>query len=123
MNSDCLFIIFEHLDLTGLLNMARITDQFSMIAADVFRREYSHLRVEFDDSFVLPDNSNEWLLTDVKINADTFERLNRDLTYFRNHTGAQGGCKPGLPPLLNFFELTPLPGHQKFWIAIQKKIE
>lgn len=45
LNLDCLFIIFEHLNLTDLLNVAEIDDDIHSMAATVFRHRYRHKRI------------------------------------------------------------------------------
>lgn len=42
LDEDCVFLILENLDLENMLNMAQVNENFSKVAADGFRREYSH---------------------------------------------------------------------------------
>lgn len=58
MNFDCLFLILERLNLTELLNVAEINDQFSTLSAATFRNKYSRLQVVVIDDFEFPGESN-----------------------------------------------------------------
>lgn len=82
MNEDCVFLILEQLDCGDLLSVAQIDENFSTLAADVFLREYSHLRLRTTDNFPLP---NGWTnFTGMTIDTDTFNRINDGLSQFHN---------------------------------------
>ena len=51
MNDDCVFLILERLEFVDLLNMAEINDQFSMLAAVVFRRKFSYLEILYEKDY------------------------------------------------------------------------
>ena len=40
-----MFLILDHLDFGDLLIVAQISDKFSMVASDLFRRKYSNLQI------------------------------------------------------------------------------
>lgn len=82
---DCVFHIFEYLDLGDLLNVAQINDQFNKLAVEEFRHKYSQLRVVVKDTFKFPDKINE-MLTGTKIDTDAFERIHEEPLYIPNRT-------------------------------------
>lgn len=57
MDVDCLLIILEYLDFKSLLNIAQTHKQFSLLAADIFRRKFSQMNI-FIDGFSINDNLN-----------------------------------------------------------------
>lgn len=81
MNVDCLFLILERLDFVDLLSMAQINEQFSTLAADVYRRLYSEQRIVFDEwEFEHPDKLKKLMNeTDTTINTDAAERINKEI--------------------------------------------
>lgn len=83
-----MFLILEQLECGDLLSVAQIDGKFSRLASDVFLREHSHLQVRTRNNFPLP---NEWLnFTDVMIDTDAFNRINGDLSQFRNEIPSVG---------------------------------
>lgn len=80
LNVDCLLLILERLDFAELLNVAEINDEFSTLAADVFRRQYSQFQIVIREVFPLPDNSTELLnVAGMEIDMETIDRVNKDL--------------------------------------------
>lgn len=59
MNLDCVMLVLERLGLPELLNVARINDEFGILAVGVFRRKYSHLQVLVEDDFEFPEEPSE----------------------------------------------------------------
>lgn len=78
MNEDCLFLIVERLDFDDLLNVAQIHKKFSMVAADSFHRQYSHLEIFVEDMFPLPENPNELFnVADMAIDINAIQQVNK----------------------------------------------
>lgn len=46
LNTDCLYIIFDQLDVNDLMNIVQINSEFQTIATDVFRRKYSNYEID-----------------------------------------------------------------------------
>lgn len=83
-----MFFIVEYLnaDFVGLLNVAQISDKFSKVAADSFRRRFPHHQILIHHVFPLPENPNELLnVADVDIDIDTIHRLNEQLSQHFNN--------------------------------------
>lgn len=79
MNEDCVFLILEHLDFGDLMNVAQISDDFSMIAADLYRYKFSHLTIAFEDQFRLSSNVNELQnVADMDIDSNAIARVNSE---------------------------------------------
>lgn len=55
LTANCLLVIFEQLNFIDLLSMAQMSNQFSVLAADVFGRKYSHFQVVLRDDFSVPE--------------------------------------------------------------------
>lgn len=80
LNEDCLLLILDYLNLDDLMNVLQINRKFSALAIDEYDRKYSPKMVEVGNIFKYPDELNEvFNVADTKIDADTIERVNRDL--------------------------------------------
>lgn len=79
MDDDCVFLILEHLEFDDLLSVAQINDELSPLAADVYRRKYSHSRIEVGNYFYYSDKRYELIellnVTGIKIDTDTLEQI------------------------------------------------
>lgn len=77
---DCVFLIFEQLELPELINVAQVNEEFSTFAASVFFRKYSQLQVVIYESFLLPLDERELLnVVEMRIDTDTIEQVNKGL--------------------------------------------
>lgn len=83
LNLDCLYLIFDRMDLVELVNMASITSQYASIAASVFRQKY------LDHQLAIRCNKTEMLyqkipygISDVSINIYDLELYQNILKYF-----------------------------------------
>lgn len=86
LNLDCLYLIFDRLDLVELVNMASITPQYASIAASVFRQKYS------DHQLAIRCNKPEMLyqkipygISDGSINIYDLKLYQNILKYFGNN--------------------------------------
>lgn len=60
LNDDCIFLIFEQMDLDGLVNMAETNRNLAFFVTDVFRRKYSKKTImieEYFENLVVPKSS------------------------------------------------------------------
>lgn len=72
MNTDCVFLILELLDLDDLVKVAQVNDQLSILTADVFRHKYSRRQIVVFENFPLRDNAmNLQNKSETKITAET----------------------------------------------------
>lgn len=85
MNDDCVFLILERMDLDDLLNTAQINGKFSTLAADEFRRKYSHLRIVLRELSPFPNEPNELSNVGMKIDADTIKQIEQINKYVSKH--------------------------------------
>lgn len=83
LNLDCLYLIFDRMDLVELVNMVSITSQYASIAASVFRQKY------LDHQLAIRCNKTEMLyqkipygISDVSINIYDLELYQNILKYF-----------------------------------------
>lgn len=87
LSLECVFLILENLDFGDLLNVAQINDEFSMLAADVYRRKHSHLQIILADLFSLPDELNNTLsASDGEIDTDAIDRIIQNPSFICNKT-------------------------------------
>ena len=61
LNEDCVFLILENLNCADLLSMAQINNKFSTLAANVYRRKFSHSFVEVSEDVESPFELSELL--------------------------------------------------------------
>lgn len=50
MNADCLYLIFDRLDIKDLINMAQISEEYTHIATSVYRRKYSEHEIRMGET-------------------------------------------------------------------------
>lgn len=87
MSLNCVYLILEHLDhrsFDDLLNVARISDRFSKVAADIIRRKHSRSIFVISFEFPFPHNPKKMQnIAGMEIDRDTIERENGNIT--RDH--------------------------------------
>lgn len=89
LNDDCLYLIFEHIELSGLLKMAQISAKFYTIALYEFKHKYSNQLIRIKDELkwhnyggYLEQMYSNYTQTDQFILFEDYEFLIDTLKYF-----------------------------------------
>lgn len=86
LNTDCLYLIFNHLDVNDLTNMAQVNFEFESIASDVYRRNYVDYKIQIDET-ENEDLQKPYHIDQIQqfIKIQDFKVASNVMKYFGNH--------------------------------------